>query len=152
MGESLEEMEKGNGPRMEKILSVDPGETVGWVWLEKSSGNLIWGQAEDPWHWLKEFQVLVNDLDRVLIENYVIRPGQEGANFNRELLTVKVIGVVEWLCKESGVKYEFLPPGIGNQFFIRERLEDMDLWWPGVPHARSALRQLLYWLRFVENE
>ena len=88
---------------------------------------------------------------RLLVEDYKIRTTTVSANLNKELITVKVIGVIEWFCRINNIQINFQPAGIGNAFFDRQRLEEMDLWIVGKKHARDAIRHGMWHLTFGKN-
>jgi len=131
------------------LVSIDPGETVG-VYMENENGS--WTAEEKDWKsFLKVFENLLQMNSRdmlVLVEGYVIRPETVQANYGKVLRTPMVIGVIEWLCMRRGVEMKMVPPGIGNKFFNRKRLEDEGKWVVGKEHARSAIIQALYYKKF----
>jgi len=135
------------------LLAIDPGQTVGWAWFELGDGEIKKVIADqDNWvDFLYSLKEIVENKEcdfEVLIENYTIRTTTVAANLNKELLTAKVIGVIEWYCRLGGIKTTFQPAGIGNQFFDKKRLKDMDLWVVGKVHARDATRHGLWHITF----
>lgn len=137
---------------MNDLLAIDPGETVGYAWIEHN-GDSIHDVNADQKDWRDFLHYLEawlenNQSFRVLIENYTVRKNTIAANLNKELVTVKVIGVIEWLCENKGVEITFQPAGIGNAFFDKQRLKEMDLWVVSKKHARDAIRHGMWHLTF----
>lgn len=132
------------------LLAIDPGETVGWALFTIKSGEIVDADASqyEYMDFLKFLEKKINSYDEVLIEDYKIRKTTISANLNKELVTVKVIGVIEWLCKKYNTEYSFQPAGIGKEFFDKQRLKDFNLWVVGKKHARDAIRHGLWYLAF----
>ena len=138
------------------LLSIDPGETVGYAWIQKEKDELKLIKADQkPWKdFLSGFhkQVQKQDDFEVLYEQYRIRKTTIAANMNKELITVKIIGAIEWLCDEYGYYCQSQPPGIGDAFFDKQRLKEMDLWIVGKEHARDAIRHGMWHLSFGRDK
>lgn len=131
---------------------------MGHAWFEYSDGGEIKDVKADELEWdvfLKTFEFIVKNENhdfKVLIENYTIKSTTIAANLNKELLTAKVIGVIEWTCRKNGVEYTYQPAGIGKAFFDTQRLKEMDLWVVGKQHARDAIRHGMWHLTFGKDE
>jgi len=137
------------------ILAVDPGETCGFAWFNINGDDSIECISAGQIEWedfLKEFYFALDLFNKrgfeVLIEDYKIRKDTISANIGKELLTVKVIGVIEWISERYGISTELQPAGMGNKFFNKERLKEMNLWVVGKEHARSAIQHGMYYLTF----
>jgi len=133
------------------FLALDPGKTIGFAWFELSENKIINVYADQMFwiNFLYDFAEISEKKDfELLMENYTIRSNTIAANLNKELLTAKVIGIIEWYCRFNDIDYQFQPAGIGNAFFTKERLKDMDLWVVGKNHARDATRHGLWHLTF----
>lgn len=136
------------------ILAIDPGKTVGFAWFnyheDKKEVELIEANQLSWQEFLPYFyKKAKNNGDfEVLYEQYRIRTTTISANLNKELLTVKVIGAIEFICRLFKIKFQNQPAGIGAEFFHRERLEKMDMWIVGKVHARDAIRHGMYHLTF----
>ena len=137
------------------LLAVDPGETIGWAWF--------YANGDDSFEYINsgqtEWEKFLNELEigififrkngfEILIEDYKIRKDTISANIDKELLTVKVIGVIEWMCRRKAITTILQPAGMGNAFFNKKRLKEMDLWVVGKQHARSAIQHGMYYLTF----
>jgi len=136
----------------QKIVSVDPGGTCGYSILQKDNNNIELLEAgQKPW---KEFlhycdnNLMLDKYSKVVIEKYRIRRNTIYANLGKNLRTVKIIGVLEFLCEENDLDYHLQPAGIGKSFFDRKKLEKMNCWIVGKQHARDAIRHGLYYLTF----
>ncbi len=143
---------------MIKLLAVDPGKTVGFAWfnynVEEQEVDLI--KAEQL-HWKEFLDYLYNEIKNdsnfdLMYESYRIRTTTISANLNKELLTVKIIGVIEWMCRQYDIEFESQPAGIGNQFFDKKRLKNLEMWTVGKVHARDATRHGLYYLTFGKGK
>jgi len=139
------------------ILALDPGETTGYVIFEKQDSKwklLHFGQIsveETPKFyetWIKAY-----NFDIVIIEDYRIRPDTAMAHVGQELITPKLIGVLEYISKKHNQKYILQPAGTGRQFFNnKKKLEKYNLWLKAMKHSRSALFHALYYIKFVLKE
>lgn len=135
---------------MEKLLAIDPGGTCGYCILSKDGENISLLEAgQKPW---KEFlnladnTLLLPSWEKVVIEKYRIRRNTISANLGKNLRTVKIIGVLEFICEKRDIDYYLQQSGIGKEFFNRERLEEYGMWTVGKQHARDAIRHGLYFL------
>lgn len=139
---------------MNYMLAIDPGKTVGHAWFKYNDGEINDIQADElEWDvFLETFEFIAKNVNKnefkVLIEDYTIKSTTIAANLNKELLTAKVIGVIEWTCKKNNIECVFQPAGIGKAFFDKQRLKEMDLWVVGKKHARDATRHGLWHLTF----
>jgi hypothetical protein len=137
------------------FLALDPGKTVGLAWFELD-GSEIKDVYADQMFWvdfLYDFAEVSEEKHfKLLMENYTIRSNTVAANLNKELLTAKIIGVIEWYCRLNDIEYQFQPAGIGNAFFTKKRLKEMNLWIVGKHHARDAIRHGMWHLTFGRDE
>lgn len=141
-----------------QLLVVDPGETVGWAWFSKDGDEIALeshgqnGWATFEWELYTEL-VTYRDSMTILIENYRMRPSTIGANMNRELITVKVIGAIEFIARLYDIPVTFQTPAQqAKQFFSRKRLEKYGMWAKGRQHSRSAIRHGLWYFSFGEGK
>lgn len=137
------------------FLALDPGKTVGHAWFELDGSEIldVYAGQMDWIEFLYSFRKISKEKDfELLIENYTIRSNTVAANLNKELLTAKIIGVIEWYCRLNDIKYQFQPAGIGNAFFDKQRLKEMDLWVVGKNHARDAIRHGLWHIVFGKDK
>lgn len=139
---------------MGKLISIDPGKTTGYAIFNTEKKKLLEADELDWQNFIHDFFPgwLTLSNDRVVIEKYRIRRGTVSANLGKDLRTVKIIGVIEWLCEERGIEYNLQPAGIGSEFFNRERLEANNCWIKGKQHARDAVRHGLWHLTFGGEE
>ncbi len=138
-----------------RIVSVDPGGTCGYCILEQRNEDISLIEVDQkPW---KEFihysdhNLLLGKYDTVVIEKYRVKRSTIQANLGKNLRTVKIIGVLEFLCEKRKLNYYLQPAGIGKSFFDRDRLEEYNMWIVGKEHARDAIRHGLYYLIFGGN-
>jgi len=133
------------------FLAIDPGKTVGFAWFNLNANNIehVYGSQMDWINFLYSFREVSSTKDfEILIENYTVRTNTVAANLNKELLTAKIIGVIEWYCRLNDIDYQFQPAGIGNEFFDKQRLKEIGLWVVGKEHARDAIRHGMWHLVF----
>jgi len=138
------------------LFAIDPGKTVGWAQFEVFENSKVELQKCGQTEWkrfLKIFKLKVESGKKfeVVIENYTVRSTTISANLNKELLTAKVIGVIEFFCRQNNIKWTLQPAGIGNAFFDKERLKGMGMWEVGKRHARDAIRHGLWFITFNKN-
>ena len=142
---------------MEKLLAIDPGETVGYAWFSLDElGEEVLDVEADQCHCGEfidklEDWLIKEDYFHCLIENYIIRQDTMAANIGKELKTAKLLGVIEYLLDKYEIAYYYQPAGQGKAFFDRERLEGMGLWVVGKNHARDAIRHGLWFVTFGDG-
>lgn len=140
-----------------QLLVIDPGETVGWAWFSKTDDSIV--LKSHGQHYWKDFLMIfyqrahILTQFNVLIEDYRIRIDTVSANLGKELLTPKILGVVEFLCKVYNKPLSIQPPSSqAKQFFSKKRLKDWGFWAVGKQHSRSAIRHGLYYYKFGEGK
>lgn len=130
----VEARRTGFGP----VLGIDPGQTVGLALLYGSCIDL--GQCEPSALW----EILGSILpETIVIERYKVRPGQPG-----NPIALEVIGRVREYVAANLYEQD---PAQGKGFWNNDKLKAYGLYVPGLPHARDALRHLMYHLTFREK-
>lgn len=135
---------------MATMISLDPGTTTGYV-IGNPEDGFVTGQIgpEDHHHalykLLKAFEPVV-----VICEAFTFRP-----NPGRRKIVLdskEYIGVTRLYCEEYDIKYVEQQPSQAKGFWTDDKLKKAELWEPGKKHAMDALRHMLYYVTFAEND
>jgi len=114
------------------ILAFDPGETTGWVCLRNGK---VAGGSFPLW---SEVERLITKADPsvVVVEDFLLYPqALKHLKWNR-VLTVRVIGVIEFLCQKNNIPCKFQLPK--ERIAIEaKQIRGFDI------HATQALRHAL---------
>jgi Holliday junction resolvasome RuvABC endonuclease subunit len=86
---------------MNTIIAIDPGETTGFVIMEKHNNEWKLAQfgqisIDETPNWYKRI-IKVFNVDLVIIEDYKIRPDTAMAHVGQTLYTPKLIGILEYI-------------------------------------------------------
>lgn len=83
----------------EKVLAIDPGESVGWAWghLDADSFRI----AEQGVHQLKDFAVKLGtsiaDYDTVVYESWRLYPGMAKRMVGNDMQPSQLVGIIRYL-------------------------------------------------------
>jgi len=117
---------------MRSIVGIDPGLTTGLCFFQDGkladTGEAMSGQE------IAEF-IDQHDPQVVVMENYIV-----GKRPSRPKEPLKVIGVVEYLCQEQGIRLVIQSPSILSQ--MMQRADGMHQ----SKHVRAACAHVLYYL------
>jgi len=154
-------LEKAHGPIVigsaadirlpNRLLAIDPGETIGWAYFEKEK-LVTWGKEATK----AEFGNAVNwvvDIfaeympEALVMEDYRIYKWKTEQHAWSDVYTLRVIGALEFWCHRNNVPYDKQTAQIAKQFCTDDKLK---AWAPGVTgaHSKDAVRHGLYWLLF----
>ena len=137
-----------------RILSIDPGGTTGWAFVDEDHLDLVTaGQA-------KQFEfcqmaeahaigVHKTPADVIVIESYTVTPAT--IKLTREYAALEIIGTCRYLAEAHGRKFKLQTPAAAKRFMTPERLRNLGWWRPGEDHARDALRHLGLYLAEERN-
>jgi len=135
-----------------KVLAFDPGETVGWAFMN--------GQFLDDCgqHRTTEFtrpQIMgIGELIRsiapnvVVCESYRVYGWKTESHANNELHTSQIIGIIRSICLDWGIPYAMQSAQIAKGFCTDEKLQQWGFWQTGQKHARDAIRHAAYYQIF----
>lgn len=94
------------------IIAVDPGEKRTGLAVYDMDGSL-YTQSFEPWGicaWLEGQPS--QSIAHVVLEQWVAYPDAAAGNAWRQLLEVRLLGALEWICKTRFIEYSFQPTGI----------------------------------------
>lgn len=134
----------------ERLLALDPGHTTGWSVFEK--GELTaWGQAATMDRGWGEINQLFHDIQptALIYENYRIYEHKLARHANSEVYTIRLIGVIEFLCDVTfGIPRYNQMAQQAKGFVTDEKLKKWGMYKPGQKHARDSIRHGCYFLLF----
>jgi len=121
------------------LIGVDPGLQTGYAVLDDDKVGL---GAVDLWHGL---DALIDRKlpDAIIVENFRLFPHMARTLIGNELLTVRVIGVLQYLCEQRGIKLVFQEPSVKAGLNIIKQ--------PGlrIEHPYDALAHIIYYLKQI---
>lgn len=137
---------------MLKIIALDPGVTTGYaegVINDEGFMKVRCGQA--AYTHLDLYEALrLRTPDFIVCESFEFRKLQQGVNY----YPVEMIGVVNLYVqtreKQDTIYLYMQPPSTQGDkaHWTDSKLKESNVYRPGVPHGRSALKHLLYWYEF----
>jgi hypothetical protein len=151
------------------ILGLDPGETTGVCQIvhmgpmlminqfQRNTSIIEWGVdaynelIPDPPSHLKESLHYVPDAV-VVIESYRIYSWRTKQHTWASLLTPRLIGCAETLCRLKKVPLIQQSAQVGKGFCTDDRLKQWGLYKPGNPHSNDATRHVCQFLLFHQFE
>jgi hypothetical protein len=137
------------------ILSLDPGQTTGYV-IKHESDAFDYGQCQPDAIWDLLLNVTHSDIPLIIIyERFDYRRHKMHA----DLTPVEVIGVIKEYVRQTRLwddpkhltVYEQFPSQ-AKSFWNDDRLKEFGMYYKGQQHARDAARHYLYWLYFGEGK
>lgn len=141
------------------LLCLDPGETTGMCVLQCRGSSapvlLEAGQLETKTA-QKAFKSLPEVFKRispthVVVENYRVYGWKTEEHSNSEVVTARVIGMIELLCEERGILPTMQMAAQAKGFVDDDKLKAWNLWVKGKKHARDAIRHGVYYLLFTHT-
>lgn len=139
---------------MIRVLGVDPGGTTGLAVLDATASRW-WGTKFDQLKGIDLVRAYIESLvadpavqpDLVAVEKFVVsrRSGRSSSAQAGEAARL-IIGGVQQLCQQHGVRFVQRPAGIVKPWATDRRLDAAGLLAPtkGLGHARDAARHALY--------
>lgn len=126
------------------LLALDPGETTGYCVADyngviKEAGQFPAATRLDHILMIYKPKVTVMESFRVRVVAAVI---------GSTVPTLKIIGVMEYLCAQRGSNVVWQQPS-QKAFFDNGRLKRLGLYRKAEPHATDAIRHLFYYLTFT---
>lgn len=140
------------------ILGIDPGETTGLALFRKldleqayqvNTSIIEWGV--DQYHGLiyKLVQEVVDPNQLiVIVEDYRIYAWKVKEHTWAGLLTPRLIGVLECLCRQYKVRIAKQSAQQGKAFMTDDKLTTWELYKPGLRHGRDAIRHAARFILF----
>lgn len=96
----------------ECIIAIDPGEKRTGLAVRDLDGT-IYCQSFEPWGicaWLESQPS--GSVNHVVLEQWVAYPHASAGNAWRQLLEVRLLGALEWICKTRFIPYSYQPTSI----------------------------------------
>lgn len=136
----------------ERLLCLDPGETTGWALF--IYGTLVdCGQISSKTEGWAEVEALFKETQptEVVAENYRVYLHKLKQHTNSEVYTLRLIGVIDYLCWKLGIKLHYQMAATAKGFCKDSKLRQWGFWQEGERHARDAIRHGCYYLLFFER-
>lgn len=137
-----------------KVLCLDPGHTTGWCLFE--DGILKnWGQVDTvidrkgnnegrvDYFALEDLFYNIEPAF-VICEDYRVYPHKLERHTGSQVLTIRVIGQIEYLSFASRIPIFFNMASTAKGFVTDEKLKKWGMWQPGMRHSRDAIRHGVY--------
>lgn len=141
----------------QRILAFDPGETVGWAYIDcgvlMDSGQIR--TTEFTW---EQINCLKNHIGQktnptlVAYESYRVYSWKTDDHAWNEVHTAQIIGIIRSVCLDQGIPYIPQTAHAAKQFVTDEKLQAWGLWKKGEKHARDAIRHAVYCTLFGKQE
>jgi len=133
------------------LLCIDPGETTGWA-IFHTTGLFHVDQfgTPDAASGTEEVKKILLQYkpDEVVIEDYRVYSWRSQHHSWSSLHTPRLIGGIEYLCHERGIKLTKQMAQTGKNFVSNEKLKAWGFYRPGKKHAMDAVRHGCYYLVF----
>lgn len=149
-------LNKRRGPEFQapkRLLVLDPGHTTGWSVFEDGKMTAA-GQLDNynqGWGSVAKLFADVNPT-MVLYENYRVYSHKLERHSNSEVYTVRLIGVLEFLCEVIyGIMHYNQMAHQAKGFVSDEKLKAWNMYQVGQKHARDSIRHGCYFLLFDKN-
>lgn len=133
------------------ILVFDPGESTGWVFMDRE-GKVVGGTCpKDHMTVAERFHVLHPDI--VVLERFNLYPGMAKSLSWNSFYPCEVIGVIKYLCKKMDIPwYEQAPSvkkysGLVSKNTSKEWAQLRTVCPNATEHTWDALQHLHYFLR-----
>ena len=125
------------------IIAVDPGEKRTGLAVRDLDGT-TYCQTIEPWGicvWLSSQPG--NTIHHVVLEQWVPYPDAQAGNAWRDLVEVKQLGALEWICKSRFIPYTYQPTQILTP---TQALADADGYqWKATNRDEKAAESHLYY-------
>ena len=147
----LKSRPEGESPYEGTLLSLDPGHTTGYCvfnGLELIRKGEI--RTLEPEEAYKEINTLIHCArpTEVVFEDYRIYSWRAKQHANSELVTAKLIGMIQAICISHGLEYFKQPANVAMEFVTDKRLKEFRYYVEGQRHARDAIRHACYFITF----
>lgn len=131
------------------IIAIDPGETTG-VCVYSNGVFYPFQKNTSIIEWAADFlNLLICSHDTLVVaESYRIYAWRTKQHTWASLLTPRIIGGIETLCRLREIPLIMQSAQMGKGFMTDDRLKGWDLYTPGKPHQNDATRHLCQLLLF----
>ncbi|MBT9169231.1 MAG: hypothetical protein DDT19_02585 [Syntrophomonadaceae bacterium] len=135
-----------------RLLVIDPGETTGVAIFNKGQIEVV-KQLTGGWAGMvQELNEIFTVLrpTYVVVEDYKVYAHKTKDHTWSSLFTPKLIGAIEALCTLQGIQ-PVMQMASCKQFVTNDKLRAWNMYVPGQPHARDAIRHSCYFLLFNKD-
>lgn len=129
-----------------RILAIDPGETCGYAKFFDGEPTIV-DQCKDITEVIFEHP----SPSLIAYEDYRIYPGKLRQHSFSEVPTLKVIGAIEYICKQRNIKAIPILASTAKGFVTNKRLKEWGFYQKGLRHGMDALRLGLHVLLFSKE-
>ncbi len=141
------------------VLAFDPGETTGFARFE--DGYLTWSeQLNTPT--VMSSATMLNRLitagpygqdgryilPEVVVENYQVFKWRAKQHVGDTLHTPRMIGCIETICALKNISLTKQTPQNAKTFVTDDKMKAWNMYVPGQPHARDAIRHGIFYVLF----
>lgn len=141
------------------LLSLDPGEMMGWsVWLcipgeddvRLAHGQLACWPLSD---FVPNFEWLLDTYKptQVVYESYHIYDWKLDTHSFSDVPTLRIIGGIETILLQRSIPYTYQSAQVAKGFVNDDRLKTLGYWETGLKHSRDAHRHAIYYLCFGDT-
>lgn len=130
-----------------KLLAIDPGETCGYA-IFLFGEQFTVGADQCEWQKICDKITKVWKPNVVAYEEYRIYPSKLKTHSFSNVPTLKIIGGIDYVCSENGIKTIKILASTAKGFVSNKRLKEWGFYQVGKPHANDALRVGLHILLF----
>lgn len=140
--------------RMQRILCLDPGETMGWCIFQNGLLQLC-GQLGmldvNEWHTTLTQFFGVASPTHCVIENYVVYAHKLKDHAWNSLFTSRLIGALELMCSARKIPKKFQMASEAKSFATDDKLRRWGLYQTAHRHANDSIRHGLYYMLATSN-
>ena len=145
-----------------RLLCLDPGHDTGWALFV--DGELTeWGQEhtvvdrhghnEGTVDWRAMEHIFnITTPTTVVFENYRVYSSKSDRHINSEVLTVRIIGGIDYLCWKYNTPVYNQMAFQHKGFCTDKKLKMWGYWQEGMRHSRDAIRIGCFWLLFNKED
>lgn len=135
-----------------RLLCLDPGETTGWAIFEDCALHDC-GQTRTVRDGVIDFDairclIMGSHCDWIVCEDYKVYAHKLDSHTFSPVVTLRVIGIAEYLAWEKGTEMTFQMAQQAKQFVTDDKLQRWGMYQEKMKHARDAIRHGVYFLLF----
>lgn len=133
----------------ERLLALDPGETIGWSLFvngELQQYDQLECKYDDNVGILQLFKQ--TSPTAVVCEDYRIYAHKADTHIGNKLFTPRLIGKIEFLCEMNSLPLAFQLAGAAKRFCTDDKLKEWGYYHKAQKHSRDSIRHGCYYLLF----
>lgn len=134
----------------QKILALDPGETMGWATFNMPLRKIISGQSVMTVNRAHEIDELIHiaQPDLVVMEDYKVYAWKAKEHSWADLFTPKLIGAIDYVTERLSIPLVMQMAQTAKPFCTNDRLKQWGLYNTAKKHANDAIRHGAYYILF----